>query len=938
MKFGLNTTVAAAVAAAIAGTSGTAQAQDQSSDVSEEIIVSGIRHSIETSIAAKREATTIVEAVSAEDIGKLPDASIADSIARLPGLAAQRIEGRPAAISIRGLGEDYSGALLNGRQVVSSSEGRSAEFDQFPSELVSQVLVYKTQDASVVGQGLSGTIDIRPLMPLSVGERQISLGLRVEENGNGGLSSTGKGEYGGRYSAAYVDQFADGTVGLSIGFARLDSPGQAKRFGSWAFGDYVGQWGAGASGVPCDDSGNCAVFPQGFEASVTSSQQVRDGAMAVLQFQPNDRFSSVVDLYYSKFAQDRTGHHWTGDIGLWNGGDTQPPPATFSNVVTSERDGNTIIESATIDGVHSMVYNKNWDRTDKIKSFGWRNELAFNDQWKASLDVGYSRADRDETYIQSVARGAEYTSYDFTTNDSIIAWSTPQDLSDPDVVRLTNDPNWAEMRTPTFKDEIKSAQLALNHQMEWGWFKGLDVGVAYNQRDKDVSSEAFRLDVTDTTADPETGLPMAMIPAAALRDPVLINVGGIRTSVVSWDVQDIMGLYTITAKDPWLAQTNRFQVHEKVSTGFVRFNIGSTEGRVRGNVGVQYIRSEQNSDGFAWNDGGSGGPSEGAVIPVSGGDEYSDVLPSLNLVFELQDDLLMRFGVGKTMARPRMDDLRAGADQPRLTPISPGSTIGTWSAGGGGKPDLQPWRAKSVDLSLEKYFQKRSYVALAGFWKKLDSFIYERSTVRDFSGFPNYDPELTPGCAPTEPDCNPNLGTITTQDNGSGGKVYGLELSVSVDAGLFVDALEGFGLVASQSKTWNKLPNDENGDEIKLDGFSGTVNSVEAYFEKSGFTARVSRRYRSAFTATTRSVILNTQRSTQIDAESQIDAQIAYDFKDGPMQGLTLLLQGNNLTNEHAVTRQSPEVVGAGGSSTGLLPWEDDNYGRVIMLGASYKF
>ncbi len=317
---------------------------------------------------------------------------------------------------------------------------------------------------------------------------------------------------------------------------------------------------------------------------------------------------------------------------------------------------------------------------------------------------------------------------------------------------------------------------------------------------------------------------------------------------------------------------------------------------------------------------------------------YSDLLPSLNLVFDLQEDLLLRFGLGKTMARPRMDDMRAGADQPALEPISPASdeTIGTWAAGGGGKPDLKPWRAKAVDLSLEKYFQKRSYVALAGFYKKLDTFIYERSTERDFTGFPNYNPDLTPGCFPTEPDCNPNIGTITTQDNGSGGKVYGVELAISLDAGLFLPALEGFGVVLSESKTYNSLPDDENGDEIELDGFSGTVNSIEAYFERSGFSARISRRYRSAFTATTRSVLLNTQRSTRIDAESQIDAQIGYEFNPGSsLQGLTLLLQGNNLTNEPAITRQSSEI---GGSSTGLLPWEDDNYGRVIMLGASYKF
>jgi iron complex outermembrane receptor protein len=327
---------------------------------------------------------------------------------------------------------------------------------------------------------------------------------------------------------------------------------------------------------------------------------------------------------------------------------------------------------------------------------------------------------------------------------------------------------------------------------------------------------------------------------------------------------------------------------------------------------------------------------------VHGGATYTDVLPSLNLVFDLRKDLILRFGLGKTMARPRMDDMRAGADQPVLTnwlpthsadPVDPGH----WVAGGGGKPDLKPWRADSVDLSVEKYFEKRSYVAVAGFWKQLNSFIYQRTTTRDFSGFINYDPTLTPGCSVSQPNCDPNLGEISTQDNGSGGKVYGVEVSVSLDGGLFTPKLDGFGLILSESKTYNSLPKDENGNEINLDGFSGTVNSVAAYFERGGFSARVSRRYRSAFTATTRGVILNTLRSTHIDAETQVDAQLGYEFNSGRLKGLTLLLQGNNLSNAPSVTRQSPETVGSAGLSTGLLPWLDDNYGRVLLLGASYS-
>jgi iron complex outermembrane receptor protein len=923
----------------------------------EEVIVTGIRHSIETSIATKRASTSIVEVVSAEDIGKLPDTSIADSLARLPGLAAQRIDGRPAAISIRGLGEDYAGALLNGRQVVSSSEGRSAEYDQFPSELVNQVIVYKTVDAGVVGQGLSGTIDIRPLMPLSVDRRLISLSARAEQNANGNLSSTGKGDRGGRLSASYVNQFADNTIGVALGYAHLDSPGQAKKYGAWAFGDYNGQWGSNAGGVPsvdgssadCFAGSNCAVFQQGFEASATSSKQVRDGAMAVLEFRPNDRFSSVVDLYYSKFEQDRVGHHWVGDIGLWNSGpcpddappecQDQPPPAIFSNVGTKVVDGNTIIDSGTVTGSKSLVYDKNWDRTDKIKSIGWRNTLEFSDQWRGTIDVGYSRADRDELYIQSVARANEFSSLNFSNSGEPdhTSWSTPQDLTDPNIVQLTNDPNWAEMRTPKFKDEIKSAQLSVNRGLGWGWFDSLDTGVAYNQRDKNVSSDAFLLTLTDAAAQ---GVPFQSIPTGALRDPVTIDVAGIHQQVLSWDVPSIMGLYTVTPKDPWLAQTNKFKVHEKVKTAFAKLNINGTLGSlpVRGNVGVQFVDTEQNSDGFAWNDGGSGGPSEGAVIPVHGGADYSDVLPSLNLVVDLQQDLILRFGLGKTMARPRMDDMRAGADQPALTEILSNPGFGTWSASGGGNPEIKPWRAKSVDLSLEKYFGSRSYVAIGGFLKKLDTFIYEHTTTRDFSGFTNYNPNLVPGCDLSQPDCDPNIGTFTTQNNGTGGKVYGLEAAASLDAGLLTPALDGFGVFLSTANTKNSLPKDENGNEINLDGFSSTVNSFGAYYERGGFSARVSRYYRSAFTATTRSVLLGTLRSTRIDAESQMDAQISYAFESGMFEGLTLLLQGNNLTNERAITRQSPEVVGGVGSSDGLLPWVDDNYGRVLLLGASYKF
>ena len=903
-------------------TAGAAYAQ-QTTDSLGTVTVTGIRAGIESAIALKRNADSIVEAVSAEDIGKLPDASIADSIARLPGLAAQRVDGRASAISIRGLGPDFAGAVLNGREVVSSGDGRAAEYDQFPSELIHQVLVYKTPDAALIGQGLSGTVDIRPVMPLDSRGRQVSVSLRGEQNSLGQLSPQGGANMGNRVSASYVNQFADNTVGLALGFAHLDSPGQSKKYEAWKYGDYVGQWGAGATGVPAA-GGAKALFAQGMEASVTSSKQVRDGLMAVLELRPNKDVHSVVDLYYSKFTQDRVSNFWAADIGLWSGG------GQFSNVGTTNVNGNAIIDSGTVAGGRNLVYEKNWQRSDDISSLGWKNEIKLGNKWTGVTDLGFSRANRKETYIQSVAKGQAGGPMSFSGLGSTgnQAWSTTENLASASNVQLTNDPNWAEMRTPSYQDDIKTLRLSAKRDLEVGIFSGLEAGLNYAQRDKDVQSNAYSLALASNNV---------AIPASALRGPVNINVGGANVNTVSWDIPSMMNLYTQAAKDPWSALSNTFGVHEKVTTAFAKLNLDTALGAVplRGNVGVQAVHTEQSSTGMQWNDGGTpGAPGSGALIAVSGGADYNDYLPSLNLVANLNPELIARFGLAKAMARPRMDDMRAGADQPKLTAVAPGSTIGQWSAGAGGKPDLQPWRAQSVDFSLEKYFGKSSYVAGAAFYKKLDSFIYRQETVRDFSMFKNYS-NLTPGCVPSNPGCNPNLGTVTTQTNGQGGEVWGLEISASLEGALLSPALKGFGVIVSESGTNNSLPNDKNGNKIYLDGFSGNVNSLTLYYEDQGFSSRISRRSRSAFTATTRSVLLNTESNTQIDAETQVDMQVGYAFNSGTYKGLSLLLQVNNLTDAPAVQTRGPEV---GGNALGLLPWKTENFGRSMMFGATYKF
>src|SRR6266566_2352484 len=250
----------------------------------QEVVVTGIRRGIEDAIKLKENSGSIVEAISAEDIGKLPDTSIAESISRLPGLTSQRAEGRASAISLRGTDPGFTTTLLNGREQVSTGDNRSIEFDQYPSELLSSVVIYKTPDAQLIGQGLAGTIDMRTTRPLEFGKRALAFNVRGERNSDSGLGadSTDKG-YRGSFS--YIDQFMDNRLGVTFGVARLNSPLATEGFGTYE------PWSANGAGV---------FTTNGMKVRTDMGENTRDGAMAALEFRPVESFTSILDLYYTK--------------------------------------------------------------------------------------------------------------------------------------------------------------------------------------------------------------------------------------------------------------------------------------------------------------------------------------------------------------------------------------------------------------------------------------------------------------------------------------------------------------------------------------------------------------------------------------------------------------------------------------------------------------
>ncbi|KGM53522.1 hypothetical protein N800_07440 [Lysobacter daejeonensis GH1-9] len=887
------------VAASVQAQTVTDGAQENPSDTTQDeastldkVTVTGIRVGIERAIETKQSADVIVEAISAEDIGKLPDQSIAESIARLPGLTAQRVAGRASTISIRGLAEDFGTTLLNGREQVSVGHNRGAEFDQYPSELLSAVVVHKTVDAGLIGQGLSGTVNLKTVRPLDFAERVAAFNVRGEKNSLGELNP-GYDDMGFRASASYIDQFLDDKLGVAIGYAHMDSPGQANRWEAWGYPtDFPGAGGNAVIG--------------GSKSIASSTESERDGLMGVLEFKPSDRYSTVLDLFYSEFDKSETSRFIEAPLGWGNRNEI-----TLTNPVI--RDG--MVVGGTFNNVRPVLRNDLNTQDDKIFAAGWNHKFRFNDQWTATADLSWSKAEREEMLLETYAGLGHVTqgntaNVDFTidTATGLPHFTYDVDLADPANVVLTDPAGWGQagfVKFPSVEDELTSLRVGAERSFDDGIFSSVEFGANRAEREKTRRSglEAF-LRV------PNGGLSMP-IPGSAINDPADLGFTGIPGSI-SYDIMQVYGLYEIDPHSHPDIRNKNWTVNEDTTTGYVKWNINTDVGStsLRGNVGLQVVRVDQSSDGLIVPFSDADAP-----VPLTGGAVHTDVLPSLNLAFGLAHDQTLRIGLGEQMARPRMDQMRANQNVEVKTDRGP---IPVWYASGG-NPELEPWRATALDVSYEKYFADRGYVSLAAFHKDLHSWVME---VEEFGyDFTGYEPR---GLMPPS-----NIGYFKAPRNVNGGIIYGFEAAVSMPFDLLWAPLDGFGVQASYSNTHSRVTPFENEPAIQLPGLSREVSNITLYYEKYGFSARVSQRKRSSFLGEVQG--FGGDRSPRyIQGEEIIDAQLGYTFGEGTsLAGLSLLLQVNNLDNE-----PYRETFDADGNQPRMY----NEYGRQVLLGASYRF
>jgi iron complex outermembrane receptor protein len=888
--------VAAGCAVLLLSGSGLAQAQDAAPAAQasgQTVVVTGIRKGIEDAISVKKNSDSIVEAISAEDIGKLPDSSIAESIARLPGLTAQRVAGRAQNISIRGMSGDFSTALLNGREQVSTSDNRSVEYDQYPSELLGSVVVYKTPDGLLVGQGLSGTVDLRTVRPLDFGSRTMAVNFRKEKSGLG-TEFTGTGT---RFNFSYVDQFADRTVGVAFGVARLKSDVATARSETYKTAETVkfdADSGKLYPGWKDDAPGVKVLYNGGFKYFNDSTTQTRDGAMGVLEFKPNKDLHSTLDLYYSKFDKNvvKRGLEIQPE-DTWKS-DTSPQYPGIQNPVIT--DGRLI--SGTWLNVNPLSRHIWEPRKDELQSIGWNTKYNFAPKWAGIVDLSYSSAKRHEQISEmeaGIPTPGSVTISDYNKIDSF-----QFDYGDVKAVKLMDPESWGQNgydKQIDTKDTIQAVRLGLQRDLE-GAFSRIEFGVNLSEREKNKTATESKL-ILKGGAGSVVDLPS---------DATSVKVGGTNFNAVSFDPAKVYNTaYNFVPNYFADIFLKSWEVKEKVNTLFSKADI-DTELLglpLRGNVGLQVINTDQKSTA----------PSvdlsnQGVATLFTDGKTYTDVLPSMNLAFNLGSDQTVRVGLGQQMARARMDQLSAG----RRAEVK---QTGLWE-GEGGNPKLDPFRATALDLSYEKYFGTKAYVSAAAFYKDLKSYIFDfTDTNYDFSNFTNISSNT-----PTS-----NFGKFKQPRNGKGGSLSGVELSASLPLNLLTPMLNGFGVVASYADTNSEVKPFGDADKRPLPGLSRQVASLTGYYENYGFSFRAAARHRSNFLGEVQGFGAG-REYTYIKAETILDLQMGYELQSGPAKGLSFLVQVNNANNaKYQRYQDTPDNI-----------IDTIKYGKTVLMGATYKF
>jgi iron complex outermembrane receptor protein len=799
----------------------------------DEIVVTGVRKAVEVSLETKRAATGFTEVVTAEDIGKMPDKNVADSLARLPGLttsAAGANEGgfdENDRVSMRGTNPSLTQTLINGHSVAAGdwfvldqvqTVGRSVSYTLLPSEIVSKVVVEKSSSASLIEGGVAGSVDIITRKPLD-----FTKDLTLEASA-GAVYADLPQKTDGQYSGLANYKNDAGNFGV---MAQLFSETRdLRRDGVEILGyDTIAPGSAIATAHP-DLSG--VQYPTEIGAAEFTQRRQRNGGMLDVEFKANDDLTFDLSGFHSKLeASNYNRNYLMWSTHFVGSGTGQAPDPGY--VV---RD-NTLV-SANFTGVPGTLYGV-YDQISRPNETATANFVNLDTTWHASESlsflgqVGYSWGD-GKTPNQDVSEtnpglgsGAGYTLNGLGSAPNFNLGTTNNTTPTPGGVPVTF--GWIfGAGDIDVRDTEKWAKIDSDYQVHDNSWQDLKFGVRYDEHDRNSNSGYAQGPLGP-------GESPAAYPTTYSTYPSNFDTfgGNIPTGIWYWTPAQLAAYDNPTNvnRNPITREYYQylFQVHEKDSAAYVQADFRGD--RWTANVGVRYVHTQELAISYTQVDATTPGATlTSAFGPFAGLEaehNYNDVLPSANLKLDLTPDLVARFAAAETMTRADYSAL-AG-----FTNLTPPGTVNGIGGGSGGNPDLKPIRSTNLDAGAEWYFAPRSLLSATAFYMDLRNYVSYGSEIKSYVTFDSL-----------HPDGREVLYNLTVPVNARG-RVDGLELA-------YVQALgQYFGLNANYTYADGKQTSDVTGGDDRLVGTSKNTYNLGGFFENRHFNARIGYTFRSAF-------------------------------------------------------------------------------------------
>jgi iron complex outermembrane recepter protein len=861
----------------------------------QEIVVTGIRKSVDESLAAKRASDEFTEVVSAEDIGKMPDKNVADSLSRLPGITTSSMGASEGGfdendrVSMRGTNPSLTQTLINGHNIASGdwfvldqtgTVGRSVSYTLLPSEIVSTVVVQKSSSASLVEGGVAGSVDIVTRKPLEFSQPftlQASAGAVYAD-----LPSKTDGQY-----SALADWKNDAN-NFGVMLQLFSETRHLRRDGTEVLGyDTIAPGSAIALAHP-DLSG--VQYPTDIGAALFQQKRERNGGLADIEFKPNDALTLDLTGFSSRLLASNVNDNYL----LWSthfvdsGAGQAPNPGYVvqQNTLTSATFAPV---AGTAYGVYDQISRPDEQATANFVNFD--ATLDVTDRLSFFGQAGYSWGDGKTPYQNvsetnpGIGTGAGYTLNGIGSGPSFNLGTTNNTTPTPGGVPVAFSWIFGDQNIDV-KDREEWAKIDGAFKTDDGAWQDLKFGVRWERHGRtsaDVIGQGPTAAGQSTSAYPTT---FSNYPSS------YTNFGGSVPSDIWFWTPAQLAAYDSPAnvnRNPAtrIDWNSMFEVHEFDTAAFVQADFKGSNWA--GNVGVRFVHTVEDVltyVGASANTPGSQYSDFGQYIGLPTSHDYNDVLPSANLKIDLAPDLIARFAAAETMTRADYSALGG------FTSLAPPGALGEVGSGSGGNPDLKPILSTNFDAGLEWYFARHSLLSATLFYMDLRNYVsygtVDKSYFTYSSAFPN----------------GALLPYLLTVPVNAKGRVEGAEFA-------YQQAFtENIGIITNYTYADGKQTSDItiNGDD-RLVGTSKDTYNVTAYFENTHISARVGYTYRSSFYS-------GLDRNTAFTQYNigDLSASLAYIIN----QNFSITLDGQNLNNPtlkyYALNEDQPRAFYKNGS------------------------